>query len=47
MLVRCHGNRQLPRKAVPLTMVWGVLVALCLASFIFIFSVMKKLEKVC
>jgi POT family proton-dependent oligopeptide transporter len=34
-------------KAVPLTMVWGVLVALCLASFIFIFSVMKKLEKVC
>lgn len=34
-------------KAVPLTLVWGVLVALCLASFIFIFSVMKKLEKVC
>ena len=34
-------------KAVPLTMVWGVLVALCLASFVFIFSVMKKLEKVC
>src|SRR5574344_2273859 len=34
-------------KAVPLTVVWGVLVALCLASFIFIFSVMKKLEKVC
>jgi len=34
-------------KALPLTMVWGVLVALCLASFIFIFSVMKKLEKVC
>lgn len=32
---------------VPLTAVWGVLVALCLASFIFIFSVMKKLEKVC
>lgn len=32
---------------VPLTIVWGVLVALCLASFIFIFSVMKKLEKVC
>ncbi len=31
---------------VPLTAVWGVLVALCLASFIFIFSVMKKLEKV-
>lgn len=34
-------------KVVPLTVVWGVLVALCLASFIFIFSVMKKLEKVC
>ena len=34
-------------KAVPLTMVWGVLVCLCLASFIFIFSVMTKLEKVC
>lgn len=32
---------------VPLTAVWGVLVALCLASFIFIFSMMKKLEKVC
>ena len=31
---------------VPLTAVWGVLVALCLASFVFIFSVMKKLEKV-
>ena len=32
---------------VPLTVVWGVLVGLCLASFLFIFSVMKKLEKVC
>ena len=32
---------------VPLTAVWGVLVALCLISFLFIFSVMKKLEKVC
>lgn len=31
---------------IPLAAVWGVLVALCLASFIFIFSVMKKLEKV-
>ena len=31
---------------VPLTAVWGVLVALCIASFVFIFSVMKKLEKV-
>ena len=34
-------------KAVPLVYVWGVLVTLCLASFIFIFVVMKKLEKVC
>ena len=32
---------------VPLVAVWGVLVALCLISFLFIFSVMKKLEKVC
>lgn len=32
---------------VPLVAVWGVLVVLCLLSFIFIFSVMKKLEKVC
>jgi len=32
---------------VPLVVVWGVLVALCLLSFIFIFSIMKRLEKVC
>lgn len=32
---------------IPLTAVWGVLVGLCLISFLFIFSVMKKLEKVC
>ncbi len=32
---------------VPLVAVWGVLVGLCLVSFIFIFSIMKKLEKVC
>lgn len=31
---------------VPLVVVWGVLAALCLLSFIFIFSQMKKLEKV-
>ncbi len=31
---------------VPLTVVWGTLVALCVLSFIFIFSQMKKLEKV-
>ena len=30
----------------PLYVVWGVLVGLCLLSAIFIFSVMKKLEKV-
>lgn len=29
----------------PLWMVWGVLVVLCLVSAIFIFSIMKKLEK--
>ncbi len=34
-------------KNVPLAAVWGVLVALCLLSFVFLFSVMKKLEKVC
>lgn len=32
---------------IPLYAVWGVLVALCLVSFLFIFAVMKKLEKVC
>ncbi len=31
---------------VPLVVVWGVLAALCLLSFIFIFSQMKRLEKV-
>lgn len=30
----------------PLWMLWGILVALCLISAIFIFSIMKKLEKV-
>lgn len=33
--------------AQPLVLVWGVLVALCLISAIFMFSIMKKLEKVC
>lgn len=33
-------------KHIPLAGVWGVLMALCLLSFLFIFSVMKKLEKV-
>lgn len=32
---------------VPLTAVWGVLVVLCLLSFVFIFSIMKRLEMVC
>lgn len=31
----------------PLIEVWGILVVLCLLSAIFIFSIMKKLEKVC
>ena len=31
----------------PLWTVWIVFIALCIISFIFIFSVMKKLEKVC
>lgn len=31
----------------PLEVVWGVLVVLCIISFLFIFSIMKKLEKVC
>ena len=30
----------------PLYVVWGVLVALCLLSALFIFSVMKRLERV-
>ena len=33
--------------SVSLTIVWGVLVALCVISFLFLFAVMKKLEKVC
>lgn len=32
---------------VPLVVVWGVLMGLCVLSFLFIFSVMKRLEKVC
>lgn len=31
----------------PLTVVWGILVGLCILSAIFIFSIIKKLEKVC
>lgn len=31
----------------PLWILWGILVALCLISAIFIFSIMKRLEKVC
>lgn len=34
-------------EKIPLFAVWSVLVVLCLLSFAFIFSVMKKLEKVC
>ena len=31
----------------PLVVVWGILVALCVISAVFIFSIMKRLEKVC
>lgn len=31
----------------PLTVVWGILVGLCVLSSVFIFSIIKKLEKVC
>lgn len=31
----------------PLWILWGILVVLCVISAIFIFSIMKKLEKVC
>ncbi len=31
----------------PLWMVWGVLIVLCLISAIFMFSIMKRLERVC
>lgn len=31
----------------PLWVLWGILVALCLLSALFIFSIMKRLEKVC
>lgn len=31
----------------PLTVVWGILVGLCVLSAVFIFSIIKKLEKVC
>jgi len=31
----------------PLTVVWGVFIALCLLSALFMFAIMKRLEKVC
>ncbi len=34
-------------KNVPLVAVWGILVGLCLLSALFLFSIMKRLEKVC
>lgn len=34
-------------REVPFAVLWGVLAGLCLLSCIFIFSVMKRLEKVC
>ena len=33
--------------SIPLWMVWSVLICLCLLSALFIFSIMKKLDKVC
>ena len=33
--------------AVDLWMLWGILICLCLISALFIFSVLKRLEKVC
>ena len=30
----------------PLTIVWGVLVAICLVAALFIFVILKRLEKV-
>ena len=33
--------------AVDLWMLWGILISLCLLSALFIFSIMKRLEKVC
>lgn len=33
--------------SLPLTVVWGVFIVLCLLSAIFMFTIMKKLEKVC
>ena len=31
----------------PLYVLWCILIALCLLSAVFIFSIMKRLEKVC
>lgn len=31
----------------PLTVVWGVLIALCLVAALFMFGILKRLEKVC
>ncbi len=31
----------------PLVAIWGILITLCLAAAIFMFSIMKRLEKVC
>ena len=33
--------------SLPLYVLWGILVALCLVSALFIFAIMKRLEKVC
>jgi POT family proton-dependent oligopeptide transporter len=31
-------------KGLPLWAIWGILIALCLVSALFIFSIMKRLE---
>jgi POT family proton-dependent oligopeptide transporter len=32
---------------IPLTIVWGVFIAVCVVAAIFMFAMMKRLEKVC
>lgn len=31
----------------PLVVIWGILIALCLLAAFFMFAIMKRLEKVC
>jgi POT family proton-dependent oligopeptide transporter len=32
---------------IPLTVVWGVFIAVCVVAALFMFAMMKRLEKVC